>query len=100
MDANNREIIRVEGLTKCFGRLKVLDNISISFREHEVVSVIGQSGGFGDLHLGHAKLFSNGQQIVSNYAKIRNEHFGSSFFRWTEAADDAVICGTSLHTLG
>ena len=45
MDANNREIIRVEGLTKCFGRLKVLDNISISFREHEVVSVIGPSGG-------------------------------------------------------
>ena len=45
MDANNREIIRVDGLTKCFGRLKVLDNISISFREHEVVSVIGPSGG-------------------------------------------------------
>ena len=39
------EIIRVEHLTKCFGKLKVLDDISISFRPHEVVSVIGPSGG-------------------------------------------------------
>ena len=40
-----REIIRVEHLTKCFGKLKVLDDISISFKAHEVVSVIGPSGG-------------------------------------------------------
>ena len=45
MPASNREIIHVKNLTKKFGKLVVLDNISVSFREHEVVSVIGPSGG-------------------------------------------------------
>ena len=40
-----REIIHVNHLTKSFGKLTVLDDISTSFREHEVVSVIGPSGG-------------------------------------------------------
>lgn len=42
---NAREIIQVKNLTKQFGKLVVLDDISINFREHEVVSVIGPSGG-------------------------------------------------------
>ena len=45
MPASNREIIQVNHLTKTFGKLTVLDDITISFREHEVVSVIGPSGG-------------------------------------------------------
>ena len=45
MPASNREIIHVKNLTKKFGKLTVLDNISVTFREHEVVSVIGPSGG-------------------------------------------------------
>ena len=45
MNANNHEIISVQNLTKCFGKLRVLDDISVSFKEHEVVSVIGPSGG-------------------------------------------------------
>ncbi len=45
MPASNREIIHVKNLTKKFGKLTVLDNISVAFREHEVVSVIGPSGG-------------------------------------------------------
>jgi len=40
-----REIIEVKNLTKKFGDLVVLDDISINFKEHEVVSVIGPSGG-------------------------------------------------------
>ena len=40
-----REIIQVEHLIKKFDKLTVLDDISVSFREHEVVSVIGPSGG-------------------------------------------------------
>ncbi len=40
-----RELIQVERLTKKFDKLTVLDDISVSFREHEVVSVIGPSGG-------------------------------------------------------
>ena len=43
--AANNELIQVLHLTKTFGKLTVLDNISVSFREHEVVSVIGPSGG-------------------------------------------------------
>ena len=39
------EIIRVSHLTKTFGKLTVLDDISTSFKTHEVVSVIGPSGG-------------------------------------------------------
>ncbi len=49
MDANNQtntaEIIRVNHLTKRFDQLLVLDDISTSFRTHEVVSIIGPSGG-------------------------------------------------------
>ena len=44
-DSNISEIIRVEHLTKKFENLLVLDDISTSFRTHEVVSVIGPSGG-------------------------------------------------------
>ena len=40
-----RNILRVENLCKSFGDLKVLDIISTTFTEHEVVSVIGPSGG-------------------------------------------------------
>ena len=39
------EMIRVRNLTKRFGRLTVLDNISTDFSLGEVVSVIGPSGG-------------------------------------------------------
>ena len=46
MDAGRKDaIIRTEHLFKRFGKLTVLDDISVSFREHEVVSVIGPSGG-------------------------------------------------------
>ena len=44
-NAPAEEIIRVEHLTKKFENLLVLDDISTSFRKHEVVSVIGPSGG-------------------------------------------------------
>ena len=40
-----KDIIRVSHLTKKFKKLLVLDDISVSFQEHEVVSVIGPSGG-------------------------------------------------------
>ncbi len=39
------ELIRVEHLTKKFGKLTVLDDISTSFSAGEVVCVIGPSGG-------------------------------------------------------
>ena len=46
MSANeSSEIIRVDHLTKKFGKLTVLDDISTSFAKHEVVSIIGPSGG-------------------------------------------------------
>lgn len=45
MDTSNNEILRVEGLSKSFDKLCVLHNISTSFAEHEVVSIIGPSGG-------------------------------------------------------
>ncbi|MBQ6564964.1 MAG: amino acid ABC transporter ATP-binding protein [Clostridiales bacterium] len=38
-------MIRVEHLNKQFGKLIVLNDISISFKPHEVVSIIGPSGG-------------------------------------------------------
>ena len=40
-----KEIIRVEHLCKRFDHLSVLEDISTSFRQHEVVSIIGPSGG-------------------------------------------------------
>ena len=42
---NGNELLRVEHLTKTFGKLTVLNDISTSFAAHEVVSVIGPSGG-------------------------------------------------------
>lgn len=39
-----KELIRVEGLNKFFGELKVLDNITESIYDGEVVSIIGPSG--------------------------------------------------------
>ncbi len=39
------DMIQVKNLTKKFGRLTVLDNISTTFHAGEVVSVIGPSGG-------------------------------------------------------
>ncbi len=39
------ELLRVEHLSKTFGKLTVLNDISTSFSAHEVVSVIGPSGG-------------------------------------------------------
>ncbi len=41
----NDAMIQVQNLTKRFGKLTVLDDISISFSKGEVVSVIGPSGG-------------------------------------------------------
>jgi ABC-type polar amino acid transport system ATPase subunit len=43
--ADRRILIRVEGLSKSFGKLKVLKNINESIREGEVVTIIGPSGG-------------------------------------------------------
>ena len=42
---SNAPMIEVRNLTKSFGRLKVLDNISTTFCSNEVVSIIGPSGG-------------------------------------------------------
>ncbi len=44
-EKNNAPMIHVQSLTKCFGKLKVLDNISTTFSSNEVVSIIGPSGG-------------------------------------------------------
>ncbi|MBR5382352.1 MAG: amino acid ABC transporter ATP-binding protein, partial [Clostridia bacterium] len=60
-------MIHVKNLTKKFGKLVVLDNISVSFREHEVVSVIGPSGGGKSTFLRCLNLLempTNGQVIV------------------------------------
>lgn len=43
-------MIEVRNLTKRFGKLTVLDDISTSFASKEVVSIIGPSGG-GKSHL-------------------------------------------------
>ena len=43
--ATNNAMIQVQNLTKKFGKLTVLDDISITFSKGEVVSVIGPSGG-------------------------------------------------------
>ena len=39
------DIIQVRGLCKNFGNLRVLDDISTDFKEKQVVSIIGPSGG-------------------------------------------------------
>ncbi len=43
--AGNSNIIEVRNLSKSFGELEVLKDISTDFREKEVVSIIGPSGG-------------------------------------------------------
>ena len=43
--ATNNAMIQVQNLTKKFGKLTVLDDISITFMKGEVVSIIGPSGG-------------------------------------------------------
>jgi phosphate transport system ATP-binding protein len=41
---NSRQKMRVDGLSAGFGRKKVLDDISISFKENAVTAIIGPSG--------------------------------------------------------
>ena len=41
----DKNIIQVRNLSKNFGHLEVLKDISIDFKEKEVVSIIGPSGG-------------------------------------------------------
>lgn len=43
-EIKNQDIIRVEGLCKSFGELKVLKDVSQTIKEGEVVSIIGPSG--------------------------------------------------------
>ena len=45
MNNQNNEIIKVQNLTKSFGNLLVLDDISETIREGEKVVIIGPSGG-------------------------------------------------------
>ncbi len=44
MEANRTEILRVEGLSKSFGKLAVLKDVSFSVREGELVAILGPSG--------------------------------------------------------
>ena len=44
MSAANSHFLRVEGVTKRFGDLTVLDNVSLGVDEHQVVCLIGASG--------------------------------------------------------
>ena len=44
MSAANSHFLRVEGVTKRFGDLTVLDNVSLDVDEHQVVCLIGASG--------------------------------------------------------
>lgn len=43
-EIKNQDILRVEGLCKSFGELKVLKDVSQTIKEGEVVSIIGPSG--------------------------------------------------------
>lgn len=43
--ADNDIILQIEHLTKNFGKLNVLNDISTTFKRNEVVSIIGPSGG-------------------------------------------------------
>ena len=44
MSAADNHFVRVEGVTKRFGDLTVLDNVSLGVDEHQVVCLIGASG--------------------------------------------------------
>ena len=44
MDANHPPAVAVERLSKCFGPLEVLRDLSVSARDGEVIAVIGSSG--------------------------------------------------------
>ena len=68
-----KEILRVEGLKKNFGKLEVLKGISTSITKGEVVSVIGPSGGGKSTFLrclnlleepSEGKIFFKGEEIT------------------------------------
>ena len=44
MIRSGRQMLRLEAVRKCFGRLEVLRGVDLSVDEHEVVCVIGASG--------------------------------------------------------
>lgn len=45
MEADNREVkVQVRNLTKCFGKLHVIDNISFDVKKGEFVCVVGPTG--------------------------------------------------------
>ncbi len=73
------EVIKLENINKYFGENKVLDNVSISVREGEVISIIGPSGSgkstllrsiIGLEEVESGKIVVEGTTIFANEEKI------------------------------
>lgn len=87
-DENKEVILSMQNITKRFGKLTVLDNMSLDVREHEIVVMCGPSGGGkstllrtinGLEKINEGKILYRGQLVTNKNIKEVRKHIGMVF---------------------
>lgn len=103
-------VLSLQNITKKFGKLTVLDNMSLDVHEHDVVVLCGPSGGGkstllrtinGLEAINSGKIYYRGELITSKNIKAIRKHFGMVFqsfnlFENLTVRDNLIISPTKI----